>query len=420
VIFDGLDWDTTRAAAIYKTQQVGYNKGRGHGLAFQDYDNTTTDFAYFVSSPHNEGTAVDIDAQTVQQTGTQRGGYDPSRGGDTPWSPGNLVYLTGEDRTLPHAYTDSASSATSMNSGIKTFNGAINVDAHGKQVVPLARRLQRKGFAVGAVTSVPVSHATVATAYANNVSREDYQDLTRDMLGVRSISHRGEPLAGLDVLIGAGWGVEKEAAPAQGQNFRPGPRYLDGDTLAKIDVRHGGKYRVAMRTPGTPGNRVLTKAAEKAAANDERLFGMFGTVEGHLPFRTADGDYNPYHGPKSVEKQFSPERASIVSAGGYPKEDIVENPTLAEMTSAALKVLETSDQFWLMVEAGDVDWAMHANNLDNTIGAIYSGEQAFEEVVGWIEANDAWDDSAVIVTADHGHLFVLRDPNALIESEPSE
>jgi alkaline phosphatase len=33
-------------------------------------------------------------------------------------------------------------------------------------------------------------------------------------------------------------------------------------------------------------------------------------------------------------------------------------------------------------------------------------------VVQWVEARAAWNDTAVIVTSDHGHLFVLTDPRA--------
>lgn len=51
-------------------------------------------------------------------------------------------------------------------------------------------------------------------------------------------------------------------------------------------------------------------------------------------------------------------------------EDITENPTPAEMTTAALTVLQKREKgFWLMVEAGDVDWANHDNNIDTSIGA---------------------------------------------------
>src|SRR5258707_550497 len=38
VWFDGLDWETTRAAAIVKAGKVAYREGKGTGLVFQDYD----------------------------------------------------------------------------------------------------------------------------------------------------------------------------------------------------------------------------------------------------------------------------------------------------------------------------------------------------------------------------------------------
>jgi alkaline phosphatase len=82
------------------------------------------------------------------------------------------------------------------------------------------------------------------------------------------------------------------------------------------------------------------------------------------------------------------------------------------MTAAALDFLGRRDRFWLMVEAGDVDWGSHANNVDTAIGAVQSGDAAFREVVAWIERHDAWDDAAVIVTSDHGHMFMLTEPEA--------
>src|SRR5690606_38104563 len=115
-----------------------------------------------------------------------------------------------------------------------------------------------------------------------------------------------------------------------------------------------------------------------------------GTYDsGHLPFASADGDFRP---------------ANCV--GGeclYQEEDIVENPTLADMTTAALDVLSAKDEpFWLMVEAGDVDWANHANNLDASIGAVNSGDAAVKVVTDWVEKHSNWDEAVVIVTADHG------------------
>ena len=416
VVFDGLDWTTTRTAAIAARGRVAYDAGRGTGFAFQDYRGAPTDFGCCVTSPANDGTKVDVDAQAVKNPGGELpGGYDPRRGGQTPWAPlPDFRYLIGRDRSRPHAVTDSAASATSLCTGRKTYNDAINVDAEGRQIEPIARTLQARGYAVGAVTSVPVSHATPACSYANNVSRDDYQDISRDMLGEPSIAHRTEPLPGLDVLIGAGFGVRgtKESDKDQGANFEPGGKYLADSTLAAIDSRQGGRYRVAVRTFGQSGDEVLAGAAEDAIQRNLRLFGLFGVAEGNLPYQTADGDFDPVGCRPEQAATADRLRKKYCPIKPYSEADLSENPTLADMTRAALDVLESRGKFWLMVEAGDVDWASHANDIDAAIGAVKSGDAAFQAVVKWIERHDAWDESVVIVTADHGHLFVLEDPAA--------
>ncbi len=415
VVFDGMDWHTTRTAAIAATGCVDYGEGRGSGFAFQDYRGTTTDFGFCVTSPANDGTKVDVDAQAVRNPGGETpGGYDPARGGATPWDPRcDLRYLIGRDRDGGHAVTDSAASATSLCSGRKTYNDAINVDPAGAEIVPVARLLQDRGYAVGAVSSVPVSHATPACAYANNVSRDDYQDIARDQLGERSVFHREAPLPGLDVLIGGGWGVAGDAAKDrdQGRNFEPGNKYVADSTRAAIDVTNGGRYRVVERTPGRRGGDLLAAAARDAIAGKQRLFGFFGAAAGHLPFRTADGDFNPA-GVANMEPAAAALRKKYGGTISYSPADVAENPTLADMAVAALDVLSSRGPFWLMVEAGDVDWASHANNIDTTIGAVISGDAAFRAIVRWIERHGGWADTVVIVTSDHGHLFVLTDPAA--------
>jgi hypothetical protein len=69
----------------------------------------------------------------------------------------------------------------------------------------------------------------------------------------------------------------------------------------------------------------------------------------------------------------------------------------------AIEVLDARSQaWWLMVEAGDVDWGSHANNIDNSIGAVISGDNAFKSVTEWIEQHGGWDDTALILTNTHG------------------
>ena len=73
VVFDGMDWTMTRAAAIATTGRVAYSEGRGTGFAFQDYRGCPTEFGLCVTSPANDGTKADVDAQALKNPG-----------GDTP------------------------------------------------------------------------------------------------------------------------------------------------------------------------------------------------------------------------------------------------------------------------------------------------------------------------------------------------
>ena len=403
IVFDGMDWDSSYNAALYKNGKISYTEGRGNGLTFQDYRGVETDFGSVVTSARLSGGRLDVDAQTfVDGDKPSTGGYDPNRGGFAPWETApQKDYLMGLDRTQPHTVTDSASSATSMTAGIKTYNAAINVDVFGTQVETIAHQLQSyRNFAIGVVTSVPISHATPAAAYSHNVSRDDYQDITRDLIGLTSAAHKREPLPGLDVLIGGGWGKAKDKDAKQGNNFVPGREYYDPEDLRRVSIDEGGKYLVAKRTAGRSGKDVLDEATKNAVEGNHRLLAVFGGPDGHLPFATADGNFDPTLDARG-EAVYSPA-------------DITENPVLADMALSALEILkQNKDGFWLMVEAGDVDWANHANSIDNSIGAVLSGDAAVKAVFDWVEKESDWTKTAVIVTADHGHYFMLKDPQAI-------
>lgn len=406
VVFDGMDWTTTRAAAIYNSKRVGYQSGRGSGTHMQDYSaNGTSQFAYMVTSPHDNGTTADVNQQRIVTCdGELHGGYDPARGGPNPWTQGNdpqYVVSLPKNAAVRHAYTDSSCGATSMTTGIKTFNGAVNVDPLGRPIPTIAHQLQERAWAVGTVTSVPFCHATPAAAYAQNVDRNDYQDLSRDMLGLASIAHPRHPLPGLDVVIGCGYGVDASSDSTQGSNFVAGNKYLTESDMHRIDARNGGRYIIAPRTSGLLGSAGLRTAALHAIRHGKRLFGFYGTLRGNLPLQTADGDFQPVPGRKGEYIE-------------YGTEDIKENPTLADMTAAAISVVEQDpDGFWLMIEAGDVDWANHDNNLDASIGAVNSGDAAVKVVTDWVERASNWQETLLIVTADHGHYLVLDKPELL-------
>lgn len=425
VWFDGMDWDTTRAAAIAVSGRV-YSEGKGSGLTFQDYTaDGTAQYGFCVTSPTHDQSDRDPDAQTVKidLAKSLPGGYDPRLGGPTPWTPGELMaklpgYLQGDLKSLDtaktlgltiHAVTDSAPSAGEAATGVKSFNDGINVAEDGHDAETLFAQLQReKGWKVGTVTSVPFDHASPAAMYAHNVERDDYQDLAREMLGLESIiqkTGKGPRLPGLDVVLGAGYGtvIADSNLRGQGKNAAKGQNlYIADADLKAIDVANGGRYVVATTKLEVDGAVSLAQAAECAAKGGQRLFGFYGTNVPHLPYRTADGDYRPAAGIKGTRESYS-------------VDDIDENPTLPEMARAALRVLGADKErpFALFIEAGDVDFALHDDNLDNAVGAVLSGDAAVRVVIDWVEKNSNWDESVLIVTADHGHNLYLDDPQAL-------
>ncbi len=427
VWFDGLDYETTRAAAIVKSGRVAYSEGKGTGLVFQDYDASgSSQFGFVVTSPTHDRNTPDVDAQTVTiPANSLGGGYDAMIAGPNPWTLGPLGlkapgYLKGSSAIATdkagvkaagrviHAYTDSSQSAGEYATGVKAYNNGVNVNDGGKFIPTLFGTLQADGWKVGTVTSVPFDHVSPAAMYAHNVHRDDYQDLGRDMLGLRSIAQTtGKDPAhpGLDVVIGCGFGqvARKSDLAKGGKNAVPGGLFLDVVSLSAIDVDNGGKYVVVHTETGASGATALESAASKAATGGNRLFGYFGTKDhNHLPYRTADGDDRPSTGIGGKAERYS-------------SEDLASNPKLAEMTRAAITVLSASKRpFALFVEAGDVDFALHDNNLDNAIGAVFSGEEAVKTIIAWVEANSNWDESVLIVTADHGHYLVIDDPAGLV------
>ncbi len=170
------------------------------------------------------------------------------------------------------------------------------------------------------------------------------------------------------------------------------------------------------RTKGQGGRKLLAEAAKRAIDEKHRLFGYFGGKNGHLPFRTADGNFDPtYH--VTINKLDVPGPAE---GEKYKSSDRKENPTLTDFATAALDVLADREKpFWLMIESGDVDWANHSNNIDNSVGAVVSGDEAFRAVTEWIERHGGWNDTALILTADHGHYLVIDKPEMLVTPKRS-
>ena len=84
--------------------------------------------------------------------------------------------------------------------------------------------------------------------------------------------------------------------------------------------------------------------------------------------------------------------------------DLAGEPSLTEMTTKAIDILDNNEQgFFLMVEAGRIDHGHHANSafaaLSDTVELSLAVQAALDAT--------SRDDTLIIVTADHSHVFTM-------------
>ena len=258
--------------------------------------------------------------------------------------------------------TDSAAAATAMATGVKTRNGYLGVDSSGPTVKNLVEAASAAGKATGVVTSVEFSHATPAGMAAHTTNRSDYAGIAIQMLSSE-----------LDVIMGAGH-----------------PEFNDnGVAISPTDYKYVG---------GAETWNALLDPAD-GQYDDWTLIEEEGDFE-----NLAAGSYFPTSakllGVAQVHTTLQQNRT-----GSTPNDNV---PELETMSLGALNLLsEDPDGFSLMVEGGAVDWASHDNNLVCMLEEERDFNAAVQAVVDWVEANSSWQDTLLIVTADHetGHLW---------------
>ncbi|WP_282853122.1 alkaline phosphatase [Gulosibacter sediminis] len=245
--------------------------------------------------------------------------------------------------------TDSAAAGTAMATGHKTYNAGIGVDYEGNVVENVSERADALDKSAGVVSSVPFSHATPAAFSAHNANRNDYHGIAADQIS------NGY----MDVVMGAGH-----------------PYYNDDN--------------------------------EQQATGDfsyisEESYNQLAAGETDFTFVEDDADFEALTTGETPETVFGLAQVGSTLQQGRSDEaaynDVV---SLSTMTEGALNVLDNNENgFFLMVEGGAIDWAGHANQTQRDIDETVDFSAAVDSVVNWVETNSSWDDTLVIVTADH-------------------
>jgi len=245
--------------------------------------------------------------------------------------------IQGSLRTLSagNQVTDSAAAATAMASGVITRNKLIGLTAEGDEVTTALDKAQEQGLAVGLVTTTQLTHATPAAFAAHTDNRWDMSGIAPQLLE-----------AEVDVLLGGG---ENYFLPRGSQGCHPEDGKREDNRNLVVEAQQAGYHTVC-----GPAELVNLDAADT-----DRLLGLF--ADEALP--------RPYQ------------------------------PSLAQMTQAAVKVLSRDPEgFFLVVESGRIDWASHGNVSLNAIRDTLALDEAVQ--VG-LDFADHHANTLLIVTADH-------------------
>ncbi len=278
-------------------------------------------------------------------------------------------------------YTDSAAAGTALATGAKTYNNSISMDNFGQPLELITDSAKFLGKATGVVTSVPFSHATPAVFGANNLVRDNYHEIARDML-------RG---GRLDVVIGAGH-------PEFDDNGAP--RDADYTWFAPADWEALKLGALDLPLFETTGDIRALASGERATP---RRFAAVPQVGSTLQFR------------RDITRAGTD--AGNPSGAAFNR----DLPDLALLTRAALNGLgQNPAGFFLMVEGGAVDWAAHANDTGRIIEEQLDFETAVSGTINWLEERGRLDQTLIIVLTDHGNGLPLGPDSDRIAWQPVE
>ncbi|MCG2633401.1 MAG: alkaline phosphatase [Gammaproteobacteria bacterium] len=274
---------------------------------------------------------------------------------------------------------DSAGTMTAMMTGVKSKAGIISVNQYatrgdcgsqtGNELTTFLEQAEMAGLSTGVVSTARLTHATPAATYAHVMDRnfEDDRDASKfanpgsckDIASQLIDFPHGD---GIEVAMGGGRrSFIQRIEGADPETGGKGER-LDGrDLTAEWAARPGAEY---------VWNRAGFDGIDPESTS--HLLGLFESS--HMEYELDRG----------------------IDLGG--------EPSLSEMTTKAIEILDNNEEgFFLHVESGRIDHAHHATNpkraLEDAVEFAAAVRTAYE--------NTDPEETLIIVTADHSHVFTM-------------
>lgn len=273
--------------------------------------------------------------------------------------------------TADHLTPDSAGTISAMMTGVKANSGVLgfgpqtergdfNKDGDTERLWTLLELSKQAGMRTGVVSTAKITHATPAGTYAHVNERGNEEDIALQALpgNPRYNTRLGK---GIDLLMGGG---RSYFVPA-GQTDEEGDmgKRKDGQDLRELFQKSGYTYVYNQ------------KGFDALNPKSLPVLGLFES--GHMEWE--------YDRPQDVGKE----------------------PSLAEMTAKSIELLSRAPGknpgYFLLVEGGRIDHAHHAGNAFRAIIDTEAFDKAIEEALSRVNLQE----TLIIVTADHSHVFTL-------------
>ena len=232
--------------------------------------------------------------------------------------------------------TESSAAGTALATGTRTKNGYIGLDPDLNRLESIAEKAKKAGKKVGIATTVTINHATPASFYAHQRDRNMYYEIAQDVIS-----------SGVDFFAGGG--------------FERRDLLFDNTKAPDIYplIEQAGYY-YAKGYDDFKKNGDKAKKIVLLCENWERTYGI------------------PY-------------------AIDYKEKDL----TLKQITEVAIEALmrDNNKGFFLMLEAGRIDGAGHANDGATNIKEVIDLDEAVKVAYEFYKKRPK--ETLIVIAADH-------------------
>ncbi len=256
--------------------------------------------------------------------------------------------------------------------GASSVSGAQNncpASGNGSPSKTLLEYAVSAGKATGVVTTARLTHATPAVTYAHVCNRNLEYEIARQAVP-GGAGYNAALGAGVDVLLGG-----------TSYFWRPYPYQTPADILASTTNKgrlDGRNLITEMQTAGYTFVSDRTGLLAAPTSGSARLFGLFDQ---------ADQFQNQGHMNYELDR------------------DPAQEPSLAEMTSKAIDILAAKNKgYFLMVEGGRIDHALHGTNAARALADTIAFDDAIKAALAKVDLSN----TLIVVTADHDHTMAFN------------